>query len=67
MLEKQETHQQPEFGNINILHKKETETELVKHFINQSNPLWTDIERKKRERQWIYLLSTKSPNGLNKK
>lgn len=62
----------------NILHKKETDTELVKHFIDhewnslrisgiQSNPLWTDIERKKLERRWIYWLNTKSPNGLNKK
>lgn len=62
----------------NIIHKKETDTYLVEHFIKhswtsltisglQNNILWTDIERKKRERRWIYWLNTKSPNGLNKK
>lgn len=62
----------------NIKNKKEIDTLLVKHFILhglqavkiagiQSNSTWTANERKKKERQWIYLLKTKGPFGLNKK
>ena len=60
----------------NINKKKETETSLIKHFIEhglesvrvagiQSNSGWTDKERKAIERKWIYLLDTKEPSGLN--
>lgn len=60
----------------NICNKKETQTPVVEHFIMhgwealramviQSNPTWTDKERKQRERQWIYNLNTKQPFGLN--
>lgn len=60
----------------NIINKKDTNTALVKHFILhgwnnlkcagiQNNSSWTDKERKKKERQWIYLLNTKEPNGMN--
>lgn len=62
----------------NITNKKEIHTPLVKHFMShglqcvkvlglQSNSGWTDGERKKWERKWIYLLGTKVPFGLNKK
>lgn len=62
----------------NIRNKKETQIPIVKHFIFhgllavrvagiQSNSFWTDTERKKIERKWIYLLSTIEPSGLNKK
>lgn len=60
----------------NVRHKKEANTPLVKHFILhgwqsvqmsavQSDPSWSDLERKKWERRWIYWLNTKEPNGLN--
>ena len=60
----------------NIKNKRETHTLLVKHFILhglqavkiagvQSNSIWTNDERKRKERQWIYLLKTKEPFGLN--
>lgn len=62
----------------NILNNKETHTPLVSHFIQhgwqsvqaaviQNNPSWTDLERKKNERRWIFLLNTIEPTGLNKK
>lgn len=62
----------------NILHKKEAETPLVQHFLwhgwlavrmagIQSNPSWTEYERKKVERKWIFFLNTLHPFGLNKK
>lgn len=62
----------------NILHKKQTQTPLVRHFIShgfqalriagiQSNVTWTHRERKVRERRWIYWLDTKEPLGLNLK
>lgn len=62
----------------NIRNQKEMDTPLVKHFIFhglqslkvagiQSNSSWSDLERKKRERIWIYLLDTKEPSGLNLK
>lgn len=62
----------------NIRHKKHTDTLIVKHFIShgwmnlrvsgiQSNSSWSTHERKKMERRWIYLLSTKEPMGLNMK
>lgn len=61
----------------NIKNKKEIHTPIVKHFILhglqsvrvagiQNNSTWTDLERKKIERKWIYLLNTKEPFGLNK-
>lgn len=31
----------------------------------QSNSSWTDTDRKRMERKWIYLLNTREPNGLN--
>lgn len=60
----------------NITNRKETTTPLVRHFLLhgmenlrmagiQSNLLWTDTERKKLERRWIYWLHTKQPFGLN--
>lgn len=62
----------------NIKNNKEVTTPLVKHFLShgwhcfrvsglQCNSGWTDAERKKCERRWIYLLDTKEPFGLNKK
>ena len=62
----------------NIRNKKELHTPLVRHFTLhglaavrvaglQSNPSWTDLERKKKERKWIYLLNTKEPLGLNER
>lgn len=62
----------------NIRNKKETDTPLVQHFLQhgllsmrmaglQRNMNWSDGERKKRERQWIYLLGSKKPFGLNVK
>lgn len=62
----------------NIRNRKEVETPLVGHFLLhglqalkiaglQSNHSWTIKQRKARERQWIYLLQTKEPIGLNKK
>lgn len=60
----------------NIRNKKETDTLLVKHFLQhglqsirmaglQRNINWSDSERKKSERQWIFRLGTKKPFGLN--
>ena len=62
----------------NITNSKETHTPVVKHFLLhgwvsvvasglQHNPIWTDAERKKVERQWIYRLNTKEPLGLNER
>lgn len=60
----------------NICNKKDRQIPVVEHFILhgwealramviQSNPAWTDKERKQKERQWIYNLNTKRPFGLN--
>lgn len=60
----------------NIKNRRERQTPLVEHFISHSykslrvaglerNALWTDWERKKVERRWIYRLDTKEPDGLN--
>lgn len=60
----------------NIKNRKERQTPLVEHFISHNykslrvaglerNALWTDWERKKVERRWIYWLDTKEPDGLN--
>lgn len=60
----------------NIRNKKETDTPLVRHFLLhgfasvrmaglQRNVLWTDRERKNKERRWICLLGTRAPFGLN--
>lgn len=60
----------------NIRNKKEVDTPFVAHFLRhglasvrmaglQKNILWTDRERKKEERRWIRLLSTRVPFGLN--
>ena len=60
----------------NIRHRREVETPLVKHFLIhglnsvrmaglQKHINWTDFERKKFERHWIYLLGTREPFGLN--
>lgn len=62
----------------NVKNKKEIQIPLVQHFILhgwksvrvsgiQSNSSWTDQERKKKERKWIFLLDTKQPHGLNLK
>lgn len=62
----------------NLKNGKEIHTPLIQHFMLhgaqavrvagiQSNSTWTDMERKKFERKWIYLLNTKVPLGLNKK
>lgn len=62
----------------NIIHHKETHTPLVTHFIKHNwlslkimilehNPNWTDKNRKKAEKRWIYLLNSKEPIGLNQK
>lgn len=62
----------------NIRNKRKVETPLVAHFLIhgldsvmmaglQKNNNWTDIERKKIERHWIYLLKTREPHGLNLK
>ncbi|ONI45080.1 hypothetical protein AN641_04885 [Candidatus Epulonipiscioides gigas] len=61
-----------------IKNKREVHTPLVQHFLLhgwqavrvtgiQSNSSWTEKERKNKERQWIYLLDTKQPHGLNVK
>jgi len=60
----------------NVRNKKDTDTLLVKHFLQhgllemrmaglQRDINWSDMERKKKERQWIYRLGTKKPFGLN--
>lgn len=60
----------------NIRKKKEPDAPLVVHFLKhgwdslrmaglQQGMDWTDWERKKRERYWIYALGTKEPLGLN--
>lgn len=60
----------------NIKTKKEVETPLVRHFFIhgldsvrmaglQRNVNWTDFERRKIERYWIYKLGTREPFGLN--
>lgn len=62
----------------NIRNKKEVDTPLVKHFLDhgltslkmaglQRNIIWTDWERKKRERYWIFALGTREPFGMNVK
>lgn len=62
----------------NIKNKREVETPLVKHFLIhglqsvrmaglQRHINWTDSERKKFERHWIYILGTREPLGLNVK
>lgn len=62
----------------NIRHKKESHTLVVQHFLLhgldslrmaglQRSEIWTDWERKKMERKWIYLLGTREPHGLNMK
>ncbi|KAL2077005.1 hypothetical protein ACEWY4_027398 [Coilia grayii] len=60
----------------NIRNKKETQTHLVKHFLEhglkslsitglQSNAFWNIGMRLTAERQWITNLDTKFPKGLN--
>lgn len=60
----------------NIHNSKEVDTLLVQHFLQhgmaalkmaglQRDINWTDWERKRRERYWIYLLGTREPWGLN--
>lgn len=62
----------------NIRHKKQMDTLVVKHFVVhgldslrmaglQGSICWTDWERKKVERRWIYFLGTREPHGLNMK
>lgn len=62
----------------NIRNKKREDTPLVIHFLNhglaslrvaglQKDINWTDWERKKRERYWIFVLGTREPFGLNVK
>lgn len=62
----------------NIRKQKKLDTLLVQHFIEhglkeikwaglESNINWTDWERKKRERFWIFILGTREPLGLNLK
>lgn len=62
----------------NIKNNKEVETPLVKHFLFhgleylriaglQKDINWTDWERKKKERFWIFRLGTREPYGLNLK
>lgn len=62
----------------NIINKKKVDLLLVEHFtlhgwqsmkvtILQSNPGWTDYNRKETEKTWIYNLKTTSPVGLNEK
>lgn len=60
----------------NICNRRERQIPVVEHYILhgwdalramviQSNPVWTDKERKQKERQWIYNLNTRQPFGLN--
>ena len=60
----------------NIKHGQKMDTQLIQHFILhklesvrltvlQTGPLWTDVLRKKQERQWINTLGTRHPYGLN--
>lgn len=60
----------------NIVNQKEMDTLLVPHFVShglaelkmaglESNEFWSDVERKGRERFWIFQLGTKQPLGLN--
>lgn len=60
----------------NIRNRKEINTPLVKHFLFhglealrvagiQANSCWTHKDRRIHERQWIYRLQTREPNGLN--
>lgn len=60
----------------NLRKKVKIHTPLIEHFLLhglqamkvaglQNNLSWTDSERKKMERKWIYLLNTKQPYGLN--
>ena len=60
----------------NVRNHKKVDTPLVKHFLShglrsmrvaglEKNQSWTDAARKKRERLWIYRLSTREPWGLN--
>lgn len=62
----------------NIKNKKDTHTLIVQHFLRhdlsslriaglQTSPVWTDWERKKVEKRWIFLLGTREPYGLNMK
>lgn len=62
----------------NIKNKKDTHTLVVQHFLLhdlssmrmaglEMSPVWTDWERKRMERKWIFLLGTREPNGLNMK
>lgn len=62
----------------NIKNKKELNTLFVQHFIGhgmaavrmaglEENVCWSDWERKKRERYWIYMVGTREPWGLNMK
>lgn len=62
----------------NVRNKKELQTLVVQHFLLhgwdslrmaglQRSDIWTDWERRKVERRWIYLLGTKEPHGLNMK
>lgn len=60
----------------NIRNHRKVDTPLVGHFLThglaalriaglQKDANWTDWERKKKERLWIYLLGTRMPWGLN--
>lgn len=60
----------------NLKNKKEMDTLLVQHFMEhgidsirmaglQKNANWSDSDRFKMERRWIYRLGTKTPFGLN--
>lgn len=62
----------------NINNRKELSTLLVKHFIQhgvdslrisgiEGNVCWSDRDRKRRERFWIFTVGTREPGGLNMK